>query len=119
MKLYEIAADYTRFMEMVENEEIPSEAIADTLESITSLLEDKADNIACIIKNITAEIGAIKAEEQNLAERRRVKENVSTFKEKTPLGSVFSVEKSTSSGNGTIAFVSVFRGAICFSIHKR
>ena len=75
MKLYELTADYKKFMELIENEDIPQEAIADTLESITSLIEEKADNIACIIKNITAEIGAIKAEEQNLAARRKTKEN--------------------------------------------
>ena len=74
MKLYEIATDYRTFLEAVENGEIPEEAIADTLESITALLEDKADNIACMIKNMTAEAAAIKAEEQNLAERRKTKE---------------------------------------------
>ena len=74
MKLYEIAAEYRAFLEAVENGEIPEEAIPDTLESIESMLEDKADNIACIIKNIDAEAEAIKAEEQKLAERRKAKE---------------------------------------------
>ena len=74
MKLYEIAADYQSFMEAVENGEIPDEYIADTLESITATLEEKADNIVCIIKNMTAEAEAIKAEERNLAERRKTKE---------------------------------------------
>ena len=75
MKLYEIAADYQRFIEAVENGEIPEEVIADTLESITAELEEKADNIACLIKNMTAEAQAIKAEEKNLADRRKTKEN--------------------------------------------
>ena len=75
MKLYEIAADYQRFIEAVENGDIPEEVIADTLESITAELEDKADNIACLIKNLTAEAEAIKAEEENLANRRKSKEN--------------------------------------------
>lgn len=74
MKLYEIAAEYKSFLESVEAGEIPEEAINDTLESIQSLLEDKADNIACMIKNTTAEVEAIKAEEDRLAERRKVKE---------------------------------------------
>lgn len=74
MKLYEIAADYKNFLEAVENGDIPEEAISDTLESITSMLEEKADNIACMIKNMTAEAEAIKAEEQSLAERRKAKE---------------------------------------------
>lgn len=74
MKLYEIAEQYRNFIEEVENGNIPDEAIADTLESITAMLEDKADNIACIIKNMNAEAEAIKAEETRLAERRKAKE---------------------------------------------
>ena len=75
MTLYEIATDYKNFIEAVENGEIPEEAINDTLESIQALLEEKADNIACLIKNMTADAEAIKAEETRLAERRRQKES--------------------------------------------
>ena len=74
MKLYEIAAELERFLESVENGDIPEECMADTLESITLMLEDKADNIACMIKNMTAEAAAIKEEEGKLAERRKLKE---------------------------------------------
>ena len=73
MKLYEIAADYENLMFAIENGDIPEEAIADTLESITSLLDEKADNIACLIKNLTAEAEAIKAEEDRLKARRTAK----------------------------------------------
>jgi len=75
MKLYEIKDLYMRFCEMVENGEIDEDAIADTLESIDGEFEDKADNIACLIKTCQAEAEAIKAEEKALAERRKVKEN--------------------------------------------
>ena len=74
MKLYEIATEYQALLDAIENGEIPEEAIADTLESVTSLLEDKADNVACVIKNMQAEVDAIKAEEDRLATRRKVKE---------------------------------------------
>lgn len=74
MKLYEIAADYANLLEAIERGDIPEEAIADTLESVVSILEDKADNIACMIKNLNAEAEAIKAEEKRLAERRKAKE---------------------------------------------
>lgn len=74
MKLYEIAEEYESLMCAVESGDIPEEAIADTLESITSLLEDKADNIACLIKNLTAEAEAIKAEKKNLEDRIKAKE---------------------------------------------
>ena len=75
MKLYEITELFMRFANMVENGEIEEDAIADTLESIEGELEEKADNIACLIKSWQAEAEAIKAEEKALAERRKVKEN--------------------------------------------
>ena len=75
MRLYEITNEFQRFLEALENGEIPEEAISDTLESITGLIEEKADNIACIIKNLSAEKEAIKAEEDRLSERRKTKEN--------------------------------------------
>lgn len=75
MKLYELAKDYLSLMQAIENEEIPEEAIADTLESIEAGIEEKADNIGCLLKNLAAEIAAIKVEENRLAERRKAKEN--------------------------------------------
>ena len=72
--LYEIAADYINFLEAIENGDIPEEAIEDTLEAIKSSFEEKSDSIACLIKNLDAEISAIKAEETRLADRRKAKE---------------------------------------------
>ncbi len=74
MKLYELAADYEAFLAAIEAGEIPEEAIIDTLESIESAIEDKVENIACLLKNLAAEAAAIKAEEDKLAERRKSKE---------------------------------------------
>jgi hypothetical protein len=74
MKLYELTNDYLAFMQAIDNDEIPEEAIADTLEAITASIEEKADSIACLLKNLDAECIAIKAEEQRLAERRKAKE---------------------------------------------
>lgn len=75
MKLYELANDYISLMEAIDNGEIPEEAIEDTLEAITAGFEEKADSIACLLKNIEAEIAAIKTEEDRLAKRRKAKEN--------------------------------------------
>ena len=75
MKLYELTNDYLALMSAIDNDEIPEEAIADTLEAIVGSVEDKADNISCILKNLEAEITAIKAEEDKLAKRRKAKEN--------------------------------------------
>lgn len=74
MKLYELANDYLALLDAIDNDEIPEEAIADTLESITACIEDKADSIACLLKSLDAACIAIKAEETRLAERRKAKE---------------------------------------------
>ena len=81
MTLYQIVGDYKKFEEdldsfvqMIEDGEIDEQAFDDTLEAIQSSFEDKADNIACIIKNTLAEVAAIKQEEETLAKRRRAKE---------------------------------------------
>lgn len=74
MKLYEIEQVYTDFLEAVENGEIPEEAMGDTLEAIQGEFREKADNIACAIKNISAESAALKAEEKALKERRESKD---------------------------------------------
>jgi hypothetical protein len=74
MKLYEITDLYMKFYDMVESGEIEEDAIADTLESIDGEFEDKADNIASLIKTFLAEAEAIKTEEKNLKDRRERKE---------------------------------------------
>ena len=75
MKLYELTSEYNTLLNMLDEEsEISTEAITDTLESISAEIEVKADNIACVLKNLYAEIAAIKAEETRLAERRKSKE---------------------------------------------
>jgi dsRNA-specific ribonuclease len=74
MKLYELTNDYLALMQAIDNDELPEEAIADTLEAITASIEEKADSIACLLKNLDAECKAIKAEEERLAERRKAKE---------------------------------------------
>ena len=69
MKLYEISNEYNQFLQAVEDEEIPIEAVADTLEGIKGEFNEKADNIACMIKNQEAEMLAIKAEKDALNKR--------------------------------------------------
>lgn len=76
MRLFEIANDYIALMHAIENDELPEEAIADTLEAIQGEIEEKADNIGCLLKELEAASYAIKAEEQRLAERRKKKEKL-------------------------------------------
>ena len=76
MTLYEMTTAYKAFLTAVENGDIPEEAIADTLEGIESSIDEKIDNIACMLKSLAAEEAAIKAEEERLAQRRKSKANL-------------------------------------------
>lgn len=68
--LYTLSAEYAAFLAAVEAGEIPEEAIADTLEGIAGEFSHKADNIACIIKELNAQAVAIKEEADRLSERK-------------------------------------------------
>ena len=69
MKLYELAQNYAQLLEMAE--EMESDALVDTLEALQGEIEEKAENIAKLVKNLEADAKIIKEEEQRLAERRR------------------------------------------------
>ena len=74
MSLYEISQKYSMFLDLVEKSEIdgdgvPPEALKDTLDSIDSEFEEKADAMACVIKNLNAEIAAIAKERKELRTR--------------------------------------------------
>lgn len=73
MKLYEITQELEEFQAAVENGDIPPEAIADTMAGLNYVFEEKAENIACLIKNLAAEADAIKAEAAVLTERAQKK----------------------------------------------
>lgn len=73
MKLYEISENYRAFMAAVESGEIPDDAVEDTLNGIEGAFEIKADNIACIIKELRLEAQGIKEEADNLYMRQRQK----------------------------------------------
>lgn len=75
MKLYEIKNEYLQLLELIEQGEIPEEAIADTLQSVEGDINEKIDNIACFIKSLNAEAQAIKEEAKALNERAKAKEN--------------------------------------------
>ena len=93
MKLYELSglfADLFDSFEDIDNytpedgEEIPDidafrermrEGWFDTLSAIEAEFDVKAENIACYIKNMNAEIKALKAEEDALKRRRKAFEN--------------------------------------------
>jgi uncharacterized protein YlxW (UPF0749 family) len=73
MKLYELTTNYLSVMEMAE--EMDTDTLKDTLESIEEEIHDKAENIAKLVKNLNADVDALKTEEKRLADRRKSLEN--------------------------------------------
>lgn len=79
MTLYEIDSQIKGIIdrlydEMDENGEV-GEVDFSALESLNDERQNKLENIALYVKNLEAEAGAIKAEEENLSRRRKRLEN--------------------------------------------
>ena len=62
------------YCEMIDNGEMPEEAVWDTLDALQGDLQEKLDNIACIYKQTMYEAAIMKAEEQSIHKRRQAKE---------------------------------------------
>ena len=71
--LYQISDAYLYLLECIESEEIPEEAINDTLESVKADFTDKADNIACYIKLLKYQADNLKSEINALKKRAEAK----------------------------------------------
>jgi hypothetical protein len=70
LRLYQIADDYLNALEaLAELEDLPPEAIADTLEGLSGTFESKAANVAAYIRTLEAEAAAI-ADARQAMERR-------------------------------------------------
>ena len=74
MNLYTLTSNYTQVLDLID-EGAEMMCLQDTLDSLTDAIEDKAENIAKIIKTIDAEATALKVEEKRLADRRKSLEN--------------------------------------------
>lgn len=75
MKLYELTQNYLNLLELLENPDIPKEMIESALEEVEGNFEDKADNIAKLIRSLEADIKGYKDEEDRLSNRRKTLEN--------------------------------------------
>lgn len=73
MSLYTMIEELEVFQSLVENGDIPEEAIDDTLSALNVELDTKIENIAFLIKNMTAESDAIKHEIESLKARMDAK----------------------------------------------
>ena len=76
MKLYEIdRAIEDLFLNSIDPDTGELIDISEEIESLQLAQDEKRENIGLLIKNLSAEADAIRAEEKNLAERRRATEN--------------------------------------------
>lgn len=69
MKLYELTQEYQALQEMAEDQDVDFQAVMDTLEGIGGEFKAKADNIACVVKGLSAQADALKTESEALARR--------------------------------------------------
>ena len=83
MNLYDINQVLIDTIEMgvdVETGEIlEGQNLDDKINQLSMALDEKMENIACYIKNLTSDIEALKTEEDNLKKRRKSKENQTEY----------------------------------------
>jgi hypothetical protein len=73
--LYELAAEYRQAQDRLADLDLDEQTIADTLDSLSGALEEKAQNVAMFIRNLEATSVAIKEAEGRMAARRKAIEN--------------------------------------------
>jgi Gp157 protein len=72
LRLYEIAETYLRALDdLADIEDLPEQAITDTLEGLQGEFEVKAINVAGYIRNIEAEASAVEQARKGMERRQR------------------------------------------------
>ena len=71
MTLYELTGELLELMEMAQDPDVDPDALNDTMEAIDLAFDDKADGYAKIIRTLTAQADAIKAEAARLKDREK------------------------------------------------
>ncbi len=74
MNLYELTSEFLQLQQMLEDPDMDSQLLADTMEAIEGEIEWKADNYAKVIKNMEASIDAIKKEQERLSNKKSILE---------------------------------------------
>lgn len=71
MNLYELSVAFQE----VQNMDLDPEVMQDTLDSIEDAIENKAENIAKLVRNLESDVSAYKEEEDRLKTKRQATEN--------------------------------------------
>ena len=74
MKLYELTSDLITLQELLE-ESVDDQLLQDTLEAVQGEYDVKMESYAKVIKNLEADMDALKAEAKRLTDKRKVLEN--------------------------------------------
>ena len=72
MNLYELSEKYAQIQDMIES---GHDGLDDTLESLEDAIDDKLIGYASIIRNLEADVKAIKKEKSRLSDKQRTLEN--------------------------------------------
>ena len=75
MNLYDLTNDFLQLQAMLEDPDVDSQVITDTLESLQYDLKEKADGYAKVIKNMEANVAAIKQEKERLTAKQNLLES--------------------------------------------
>lgn len=78
MKLYELLQNFRNLQQVLENageDENLKELVINSMKGLECDLSTKVENIVRLIKNLQAEVEALKAEEKRLARERKIREN--------------------------------------------
>lgn len=74
MKLYQMADEYIEALQVLDDPELPEEAVRDTLEALQGELVQKGQAVAAYALNLSAEVEALKAHEKRIAAKRKTLE---------------------------------------------
>ncbi len=75
MNLYEVTGNVLHLQAMLESDDFDAEVLADTMEAVDGEYEYKIEQYCKVIKNLEADMDALKNEAKRLTDRRKVLEN--------------------------------------------
>lgn len=79
--LYELTGNILEFQTMIEENELPPDVIADTMESLEGEFDEKLESYCKVIKNLESDMNGLDSEIKRLTERKKsYKQNIDNMK---------------------------------------